>query len=56
MGWGMESHSNASVEGGMGPQEKQDVIFGEGERRRGRTDIGTSFSLHMWALEWWGPS
>ena len=46
----------ASQRGGLSPQEKQGAIFGEGKRRRGRTTIGISFSVHMWALGPWGAS
>ena len=34
-----------------GLQEKQGTIVGEGERRRIRTAIGTSFSVHVQALD-----
>ena len=42
--------------GGLGLKEKQGTIVGEGERRRGGTTIGISFSVHAWALGQWGAS
>ena len=35
MGLGAEHHSQGNLEGGLGPQEKQGAIVGEGKRRRG---------------------
>ena len=34
-GWGVELHSSRNLGGGLGLQEKQGTIVGEGERRRG---------------------
>ena len=39
-------HRLGSVKRGLGPWEKQSTIVGEGERRRGGTDIGIPFSVH----------
>ena len=33
--WEVERHGRVNLGGGLGPQEKQDAIVGEGERRRG---------------------
>ena len=41
-GWEVKHHSQGSVGGGLGPQEKQDTIVGEDERRRGGTATGIS--------------
>ena len=49
-------HGLVSTGGGLGLQEKQGTTDGEGERRRGRTAIGISFSVHTWALRWQGTS
>ena len=46
MGWGMEYHSLGNTGGDLGLQEKQSTTVGESERRRGRTIIGISFSVH----------
>ena len=35
-GRGVECHGRGNPGGGLGPQEKQGAIAGEGERRRGR--------------------
>ena len=48
-GWGAESLSQRSTGGGLGPQEKQDTIVGEGEMK-GKTAIGISFSVNAWAV------
>ena len=46
IGWGAECHSQeASVRGGLGPQEKQGAIVWEGVRERGVATIGIFFSL-----------
>ena len=36
IGWGVESHDRGNLGEGLGPQEKQGTIAGEGESRRGR--------------------
>ena len=41
MGWGVEYHSRGNPGGGLGPQDKQGAIVGEGESRRW-TIIGIS--------------
>ena len=50
-GRGMERHRQGNREGGLGLQEKQGAIVGEGEKRRGRLPHN-SFSLHThtWTL------
>lgn len=35
---------------------KKDTIAGEGKGRRVRTAIEKSFSVHSWALGWWGTA
>ena len=35
IGWGVRGHSQGNLGGGLGLQEKQGTIVGEGERRRG---------------------
>ena len=52
----MVHHSGASARGGLGPLEKQGTTVGKGERRRGRTALGTSSSAYLQALRWWGTS
>lgn len=47
MDWGAERHSRGNPGGCLGLQEKQGTIAGEGERRRGQTAIGISFSVHI---------
>ena len=44
--WGAEHHSWGSVGGGLGLQKKEVITAGKGEKRRGRTTIGISFSVH----------
>ena len=41
----MPGAGECSVGEGLGLQEKQGIIAGEGERRRGGTTVGTSFSV-----------
>ena len=41
--------SQWSMRAGLGLQEKQGTIVGEGKRRRGRIAIGTSFSAYVQA-------
>ena len=58
-GWEAEHCSPRNPVGGMGPQEKQDIIVGE-ERGGGKTTKKISLSA-MWALggrgyRWRGPS
>ena len=48
MGWGAEHYSPGSMGGGLGPQEKQGAVLGEGKRKRGGTTIG--ISLHLQGL------
>lgn len=48
MGWRVEHHSQGSLGGGLGPQEKQGAITGEGERRRGQCH--RNLPVHAWAF------
>ena len=45
MGWGVEGHGRGNWGEGLGPQEKQGAIVGEGERRRGGTTTGISLCM-----------
>ena len=57
IGWGAELHSQGSLEGGVGPQEKQSTIVGEGERRRlDGNAFAKSFSAHERPLRGQGDS
>ena len=53
MGEGVGHHSQGDLGGGLGPQEKQGAIAGEGERRG---TIGISLPAHTWTLRGWGAS
>ena len=52
---GAECHSRGKPGGGLGPQNKQGTIFGEGKRRKGRPSIGIYFP-HMYGISEGGGS
>ena len=56
MDWGMEHHSGGNQGKGLGLQESQGTIVGEGKRRRGQTTIGISLCTHTRALRGLGVS
>ena len=50
----LSTTTKGTQEEAWAPQEKQGTIVGEHEKRRGRTTIGISFSVHVQALGWKG--
>ena len=48
--WGAENQRRGNLGRGLGSQEKQGATAGDGDKRRGGTAIGISFSEHVQVL------